>query len=585
MERNSLFRWIAIAGVGLLIYFFVWPKISGKDKAPQTFAPVAVAPLKLAPDFVPDAMEPAQKAGEQNNPVESELCTLTGNRYRAEFSGRGAGLTHFFITDAHYADDDKGFDVSTTPKVEQWRSMRTQFRAAGAEDQVAYDRFNWKLAEARPDACTYTYEDDVVSLKKTFTTTPRPFEFTVETTVTNKADAPKKHQLAISTHAFRFGREVKGKLGRVSPFMSELTCASGDDVIRKGKEDFKEGWLEQANVNRYAAITNYYFGQAIIPAAGDAPKCRVVADLLASYWQAHGLAHDDENAGAAYHAELVYPTKELAPKASVTYTQSAFFGPKERDALAGAAEGRPKLGSLINLGFFSPVAKVLVGVLLFFHKQLGNWGLAIILMTLCVRLILFPLALPGIKSSIAMRKLRPQIEAIHEKFKDDPGARGMATLELQRKNGVNMLAGCLPQLAQMPVWWAMYTTLQTAVEMYHTKFLWFSDLSAPDKYFVLPVVLGGLGLVQARIMPQQPGQDPQQQKMMMYMMPIIFTVMMLFLPAALGVYMTTNSVLGIVQALVIERVAKRAVEKETSGEIVATEVEGTPALTKGKARV
>jgi YidC/Oxa1 family membrane protein insertase len=120
--------------------------------------------------------------------------------------------------------------------------------------------------------------------------------------------------------------------------------------------------------------------------------------------------------------------------------------------------------------------------------------------------------------------------------------------------------------------------------MYHSKFLWFADLSSPDKYFILPIVLGGLGFLQARIMPQQPGQDPQQQKMMMYMMPAIFTVMMLFLPAALGVYMTTNSVLGICQALLIERISKRMLANEK--EITVTEVApASSSLEKGKASV
>jgi YidC/Oxa1 family membrane protein insertase len=204
------------------------------------------------------------------------------------------------------------------------------------------------------------------------------------------------------------------------------------------------------------------------------------------------------------------------------------------------------------------VAKVLVGILVFFHSHVtfGNWGLAIIAMTVCLRLLLLPLSIKPVKTAIAMRKLKPEIDAIGLKFKDDAQAKNLATMELYRKYGVNPLGGCLPQLVQMPVWFAMYTTLQTAVEMYHEKFLWFTDLSAPDKLFILPLVLGAFMVVQQKIVPQQ-GMDPVQAKMMMWMLPGIFTFMMLFLPAALGVYMLTNSVLGIVQQLVIERIAPR----------------------------
>jgi len=151
-------------------------------------------------------------------------------------------------------------------------------------------------------------------------------------------------------------------------------------------------------------------------------------------------------------------------------------------------------------------------------------------------------------------------------------AKNLAMMELYKKRGVNPLGGCLPQLVQMPVWFAMYTTLQTAVEMYHTRFLWFADLSAPDQLFgalhipligftmpalgPLPFILGAFMILQQRIVPQQ-GMDPMQQKLMTYIMPAVFMVMMLFLPAALGVYMLTNSVLGIVQQLLVEKFAPR----------------------------
>jgi len=198
-----------------------------------------------------------------------------------------------------------------------------------------------------------------------------------------------------------------------------------------------------------------------------------------------------------------------------------------------------------------------------------------------LRLLLLPLSIKPVMTSIAMRKLKPEIDLLSIKFKDDAQAKNMATMELYRKHGVNPLGGCLPQLVQMPIWFAMYTTLQTAVEMYHEHFLWFRDLSAPDSLITLPwvhmaigplpLLIGGFMIVQQKIVPQQ-GMDPMQAKMMMYMMPIMFTGMMIFLPAALGVYMLTNSVLGITQQLVIERIAPRG-GKPASGEITVKAVD------------
>jgi YidC/Oxa1 family membrane protein insertase len=144
---------------------------------------------------------------------------------------------------------------------------------------------------------------------------------------------------------------------------------------------------------------------------------------------------------------------------------------------------------------------------------------------------------------------------------------------------------------QLPIWWAMWATLQTAVEMYHERFLWLSDLSAPDKFFILPVVYGVFIVLQQRIVPQQ-GMDPMQQKMMTWVMPIMFTGFVLFTPAALGLYMLTSSALGIAQQLVVEKIAPRNPPKGAppkKGEIVVKQVDDAapkaPAFGKGKARV
>jgi YidC/Oxa1 family membrane protein insertase len=404
----------------------------------------------------------------------------------------------------------------------------------------------------------------------------------------------------VEEFAYRQNKEIKSRLGRVSPFLTDLSCARGKDVSRKGKDDFKDGkekdgyhdgWFSMPLVDRYVAISNYYFGQAIVPLEVGEENGKPECDLVAEDWFSAGQKRDDDEAGAVYHARLLYPTRALSAHASATYKQVAFFGPKERDVLATAAGGQAGLGDMINLGFFSPVAKVLVGILVFFrnHVTFGNWGLAIIAMTVSLRMLMLPLSIKPIRTSIAMRRLKPEIDSVSAKFKDDMQAKNMAMMELYRKHGVNPLGGCLPQLVQMPIWFAMYTTLQTAVEMYHEKFLWFTDLSAPDKFYILPLVLGAFMILQQRVVPQQ-GMDPMQQKLMMYLLPGVFTVMMLFLPAALGVYMLTNSVLGITQQLVVERIAPRNGKGASKGEISVKQVstKGDAAngtFGKGKARV
>lgn len=550
MDRNTLLRWVVIAGFGVFIYAYVWPRLTGSGAKHQ---PLPEERYTNAPGFVPDVLD---VVGPNETrpllPPEGELCTIQGLRFVAELSSRGAGVKHFYLQD-RYAGTAAS-DMSTTPDHERWRSLRTLFRADGASDQFAFDRFPWKVESLGGRACKFTYVDEkLVEVTKTISASERPFELDVETKIKNLSDAPKKHRFAIEAFAYRTNKEIAGHIGSVSPFVTELSCATAKDVVRKPKDKFEDGWFTVPQANRFAAVSDYYFGKAIMPLDG-APDC----SILAEEWYAEGQDPKADTAGAVYHARVAYPIRELAPGADATYRETTFFGPKERQVLAHAAQGGKGLGDLINLGFFSPVAKVLVSFLQWLHDHvtMGNWGLAIIVMTLCVRSLLFPLSLKQIRTSFAMRKLKPEIDALNEKFKEEPQAKQMAMMELYRKHGVNPLGGCLPQLAQMPVWFAMYTTLQTAVEMYHTKFLWFSDLSVADHYFILPVILGGLMIAQQRLVPQQ-GMDPMQQKMMMYLMPGVFMVMMLFLPAALGVYMMTNSVLGIVQQMTVERFAPK----------------------------
>jgi YidC/Oxa1 family membrane protein insertase len=224
----------------------------------------------------------------------------------------------------------------------------------------------------------------------------------------------------------------------------------------------------------------------------------------------------------------------------------------------------------------------------------GSWGWAIALMTITVRTLLFPLSISQIKSSAAMRRLKPEMDDLNARYKDDPAQRGLALQELWRKHGVtNPVLGCIPVLLQMPVWFALYQALQTAVELYHVPFLSariIPDLSDKGEYFVIPAILGASSFFQQKLMPPQ--GDPMQQKMMQYMLPGIFVVMMLYLPAGLGVYMLTNTWLGIAQQVAVERYLSRKTQGSAGIEVrekpeksSGDETKSAPALGKGKARV
>jgi YidC/Oxa1 family membrane protein insertase len=232
----------------------------------------------------------------------------------------------------------------------------------------------------------------------------------------------------------------------------------------------------------------------------------------------------------------------------------AYLGPKVPSDLSAAGHA---ISESVQTGWFSGLAVGLTWLLREFHALLGNWGIAIIVLTFVVKTVLFPLTWKQVQSMAKMKALKPEIDRINEMYPDDREKKGAAMMELYRKKGINPMAGCFPVLLQLPIWFSLYQSLATNVELFRAPFaLWWQDLSGPDPYFVLPLALGVLMFVQQKITPVT-GMDPVQAKMMLYFMPAMITAFMLFLPAGLCLYMFTNSALSIVQQRVIETQVNR----------------------------
>ena len=228
-----------------------------------------------------------------------------------------------------------------------------------------------------------------------------------------------------------------------------------------------------------------------------------------------------------------------------------FYGLKGHDELQ-------KVGSNLHLavdfGVFGIIAVPILKGLQFFYKYAPNYGLAIILITLFIRTLLFPLQYKSFKSMKKMQQLQPELAKLKEKLADDPQKMQKATMELFKKNGANPMGGCLPLLLQMPVFFAFYQVLFNSVELLHAPFiLWITDLSAKDPYYVLPVLMGIAMFFQTKLNPSTT-TDPLQKKMMMFM-PLIFTFFMKDLPAGLNLYIFVSTVFGIAQQLFVYKTA------------------------------
>ena len=287
---------------------------------------------------------------------------------------------------------------------------------------------------------------------------------------------------------------------------------------------------------RFSGVTTKYFVALLVPHRDSSPEARQC------------LAYGMPGRKGAFASALRFAKSgELKPGEFQEVAVGAYFGPKILSQLESVRfeEGEnPKLGSTVSLGWslVSPISRLMLWILRSIHNFVPNWGLCIILLTLLVKLLTLPLMTKQMRSMKAMQKLKPEMDKIKAKYKGDKQKEQIATMELYKSHKINPLGGCLPTLIQAPIWIALYGALGGAAELFQAPFAgWLDNLTSPDPYYITPLLLGGLTFVQQKITPQP--VDNQQAKIMMYMMPIMFTVFALFFPSGLSLYMLTNTIL------------------------------------------
>ncbi|MHB1051899.1 MAG: membrane protein insertase YidC [Thiobacillus sp.] len=254
-----------------------------------------------------------------------------------------------------------------------------------------------------------------------------------------------------------------------------------------------------------------------------------------------------------YSAGVILAEGTLAPGLQKTFTVPLYAGPQIQSALEKAAPG---LELARDYGWLTPLAYPIFWSLEKIERLVGNWGWAIIILTLLLKLALYPLSAAGYKSMAKMKKLTPRLQQLKESFGDDRAKLHQAMAEMYKTEKINPLGGCLPILIQIPVFIALYWVLLAAVEMRGAPWLgWITDLTAPDPWFILPIIMGITSVLQVKLNPQP--MDPMQAKIMM-IMPVAFTVMFVFFPAGLVLYWVVNNILSIAQQWMINKQVEAA---------------------------
>lgn len=393
----------------------------------------------------------------------------------------------------------------------------------------------------------FTTQKDNATLEKTYHIQPDSYEIKLTQRVINNTG----DTISLSDY-----QQIK----RNNPWKNSspsFTDAGRYSFKGVGYFDIEEGYetldfedLQEEKINKtmgpgaWIAMVQHYFFTGIVPEAEQ-------VSIQTQY-----------TAGSRYPYLIRYiaPAKNIAQGTQAEFNSTWFVGPKLQDELPEVARG---LDLTVDYGVFTAISKPLFWLLEKIHGFVGNWGWAIVLLTILIKLVFFKLSEAQYKSMARMRQLQPRIKTLKERYKDDKPKFNQEMMALYQKEKVNPLGGCLPILIQIPVFIALYWVLLESVELRQAPFiLWIQDLSSPDPYFILPAI-NAVAMVMTQRLSPTPGMDPMQQKIMKFM-PIAFSIMFAFFQAGLVLYWALNSVLSLAQQWVITR----RIEAQDSGQPV-----------------
>lgn len=344
-------------------------------------------------------------------------------------------------------------------------------------------------------------------------------------------------------HAYnQLQRNDPGRISHILYTYTGAVISSPEERYKKlDFDDMENEKLDVDIVNGWAAMLQHYFVSALIPASQEETN------------HFYTLVPKDNR----YVIGAITPAITVLPETIGSIEQKIYIGPKTQSQLEKIAPG---LELTVDYGVLWFLAKPLFWCLDKFYGLTGNWGWAIVLVTLMLKLIFFKLSAAGYKSMANMRRVQPRLMAIKDRYKGDRTRLNQAMMDIYKKEKINPLGGCFPILIQIPVFIALYWALLESVELRQAPFtLWLKDLSSPDQYYVLPLLMGATMLIQQKLNPAP--MDPIQQKVMS-VLPIVFTIFFAFFPSGLVLYWVVNNVLSIAQQWVITRSIENAASSQ-----------------------
>ena len=501
-----------------------------EDKAEEKTA--EPAPEKPGPAEVP----PTEPTVPEAPRGEEQIVRLEFPAFTAEFSSYGGALRSWVLTGEQFEDRrvSPAVPLDLIPTGARSSDYYAMQVSLGAESLEAMRRAEWSLVEKGSDFVTYKWTSDEVDLVKKYKIIPETFLLDLQIDVIPKGAAETKHVMTVSIFGYQDPEEDAGGGMTRLPREWKAACLIGDEVSHKSAKDLvKEQWRNNGEIG-WGGLAHSYF---IVGAALESRDGGLECDATSIDGYVGGM-----------EVSLRFPPIVVSSDPYARRVVS-YLGPKFVNSLeqASVKAGFPAgFEDSVDLGWLGFLSGPLLWLLTIFQSFVINWGLAIMALTIVIKLLLLPLTHKSIKSMKGMSKLKPQMDKLKEKYPDDKQKLQVETMALFKTNGVNPAAGCLPMILQMPIWFALYRMLMAAAELYQAPFIpgWIDDLTAPDPLYILPVTVMILMFFQTKLTPTT--ASGLQGKVLMYGMPIMFGFFSLFFPAGLTLYIFTNTSLTLI---------------------------------------
>ena len=525
----------------------------GSGAASPSAAPATATPTPAGTTAGASPTPAAALAAEQRTVVER------AGMYRVELTSYGAGITSFEVLDPKYFSREvrrlvvkDGQPVADRRLSDGPSQLMASYRPAllvrlpdsglALPEQQVYTLEKNEVLPDQRQRVVYALETAELRLQKTFLFSPSSFQIDVSIDLQNRKATPVSYHVELGLEGYQDPTQKPGSMFSPRVPQNEVLWDIAGKRHSLNLEALRDNKIDADDLRgnmRWLAIGQQYFILAVALPSGSE-----VGDKL-------GKARADSN--GALQASVEFAAQTLQPNGTAKLQLAVYGGPKLPELLDDVTVAGQSAGLTTSIDYTRGL-KILVRSLLWTLRQLNNlihnWALAIIFLTCLVKLLTLYPSHKSMQSMKKIAKLKPEIDKLQKEYADDKGKLQEELTKLYRKHGANPVGGCLPRLIQMPIYFALYSMLGNAVELYRVKLLWIPDLTAADPLFILPLVTGALMFGQTKLTPTP--ADPQQ-KMMTVLMPVMFTVFSIFLPAGLTLYIMTNTILGMAQQFLMNR--------------------------------